>query len=158
MNEPTSYPMTKEAYEKLKAELKHKLEVEKSAMAARLKAAIEMGDLSENAEYHSAKEDQGFLQGRIDELQRLIRGAVIIEDGNNRKRDHVDIGATVTLIETGMDEPETFQIVGKVEAGVAGKISYESPLGKALMGRKVGDKVSIDAPDGKLTFTVKKIG
>src|SRR5574341_1693363 len=100
MNEPTSYPMTKEAYEKLKAELKHKLEVEKSAMAARLKAAIEMGDLSENAEYHSAKEDQGFLEGRIQELRNMIRGAIIIDENNGSKggSKQVQLGSRETVV------------------------------------------------------------
>jgi len=154
MVEPKQYPMTPEALENLRAELRELTEVKKPAMAARLKAAIEMGDLSENADYIMAKEEQGFLEGRINELQEMIRGAVIIETGNNRK-GIITLGSRVTVQEEGEDDPETFMIVGKVEADPRqGKISEDSPLGKALMGRKAGDTIQIEAPVGTLHFKI----
>ena len=143
MDKPRRYPMTQTALEELRAELQHKTEVERAALATRHKRAIEMGDLSENAEYISAKEDQGFLEGRIQQLEKMIRWAEIIE------------GLSVTVLEEGENEPETFLVVGPVEANpLEGKISDESPLGRALMGRKAGDIVRVDAPDGELVFKI----
>lgn len=152
-----SYPMTAARLAELREELVHKEKTERAAIAARLKAAIELGDLSENADYHSAKEDQGFLEGRIRQLQEMIRGAEIIEE-NGTPTSHVQLGSRITVIEQGEDSPETFFLVGKVEANPReGKISNESPLGSALMGKKVGDTVSILTPDGKSTFKVTKV-
>jgi transcription elongation factor GreA len=156
IDHPT-YPMTAEALDALRAELKHKEEVEKPVLAARLKAAIEMGDLSENADYISAKEDQGFLQGRIDELKQMIRWAVIIEEKAG-DYDSVQLGCYVTILEEGEDEPETFRLVGKVEANPReGRISDESPLGSALLNHKVGDMVRVETPDGDLVFKIVEI-
>lgn len=155
MPDNRTYPMTREKLEELRAELKHKLEVEKPALAARLKVAIEMGDLSENAEYHSAKEDQSFLQGRIDELEEMIRGHTIITKAEG---GIVQLGSQVVVVEEGEDEPETYYMVGRVEADPRnGKISDESPIGLALMGRKSGDRVVVKAPDGNLTFKIIEV-
>src|SRR5258706_3537857 len=154
------YPMTKAKLEELRAELKTKEEIEKPALAARLKAAIEMGDLSENAEYHSAKEDQGFLEGRIQELKNVIRGAIIIEesDGKHNLSGTIHLGNRVTVIEQNEGAPETYMIVGQVEANpLEGKISNESPLGIALVGLAVGDVVRVAAPAGEMIFTIKDI-
>ncbi|MEJ2148561.1 MAG: transcription elongation factor GreA [Chloroflexota bacterium] len=152
-----TYPMTAEALDALRAELKHKEEVEKPALAVRLKAAIEMGDLSENADYAAAKEDQSFLQGRIDELKQMIRWATIIEEKVG-SYDSVELGCHVTVLEEGEGEPETFRLVGKVEANPReGRISDESPLGRALLHHKVGDTVRVDAPDGDLVFKIVEI-
>ena len=149
--------MTAEALEELRAELKHKMEVEKLALAARLKAAIEMGDLSENADYAAAKEEQGFLEGRIQHLQEMINGASIIDESHSRN-GFVQLGSHVTVLEEGESNHETFMLVGKVEANPReGKISNESPLGGALLGKKVGDKVRISIPDGETIFKVIKI-
>lgn len=153
-----TFPMTRGRLDELRAELKHKTEVERSALAARLKAAIEMGDLSENAEYLSAKEDQGFLEGRIQELQRTISGAVIIDEKGANGADTVRLGSRVTVSEDGEGAPETFLIVGQVEANpLEGKISHDSPVGSALVGRKVGDVVRVKAPAGEMTFKITKI-
>jgi transcription elongation factor GreA len=147
--------MTAEALEELRAELRHKVEVERSALAARLKAAIEMGDLSENADYHAAKEDQGFLEGRIRELQAMINNAVIIEGNSVLANGMIQLGSHVRVVEDGQNEVEMFWIVGKVEANPReGKISNESPLGSALLGRKVGDEVRIAAPAGETVFKI----
>jgi transcription elongation factor GreA len=152
-----TYPMTAEALDALRAELKHKEEVEKPALAARLKTAIEMGDLSENADYAAAKEDQSFLQGRIDELKQMIRWATIIEEKVG-SYDSVELGCHVTVLEEGEGEPETFRLVGKVEANPReGRISDESPLGRALLHHKVGDTVRVEAPDGDLVFKIVEI-
>ena len=153
-----SYPMTKGMLEELRAELKHKTEVERPALAARLKAAIEMGDLSENAEYLSAKEDQGFLEGRIQELQRTISGAEIIDEDASNDSHTVRLGSHVTVVEDNEGEAETFQIVGQVEANPSeGKISQDSPVGQALVGCKVGDVVRVQAPAGEMIFKVTKV-
>lgn len=152
-----TYPMTASTLEKLRAELKHKKEVERIALAARLKAAIEMGDLSENAEYISAKEDQAFLEGRIQELQAMIDGHMIIKE-NEKGDGTVQLGSQVIVLEEGMDELETFMIVGAVEANpMEGKISNESPLGQALLGAVKGDVVQIDAPDGAIKFKINEV-
>ncbi|MBN1310899.1 MAG: transcription elongation factor GreA [Anaerolineae bacterium] len=153
-----TYPMTKGMLEELRAELEHKIEVERPAMAARLKTAIEMGDLSENAEYLSAKEDQGFLEGRIQELQRTIRGAEIIDESKTNDTHTVRLGSRVTVVEDGEGEAETFRIVGQVEANpLEGRISQDSPVGQALVGCKVGDVVQVQAPAGKMTFKIVEI-
>ncbi len=156
MAEDRTYPMTQGALDELKAELKHRVKVERPALAARLKAAIELGDLSENAEYTSAKEAQGFLEGRIQELERLIRYAVIIDE--TAAGDTVQLGSRVTVVQDGEDETEVFQIVGQVEANPRqGRISDESPLGQALVGRRVGDVVRYEAPAGELVFKIVQI-
>lgn len=155
--EAKKYPMTQEALDRLRAELDHKITVEKPALAARLKHAISMGDLSENADYHAAKEDQGFLEGRIKELEELIRGAAVIDE-NNRIPGVVGFGSIVTIQEVGEDETEEFMLVGKVEADPRkGKISDESPIGKALMGHKKGDRVVAQTPGGNITFKIIKV-
>ena len=156
MVEPNQYPMTVEALEGLRQELERKQTVERTALAAKLKAAIELGDLSENADYHDAKERQGFLEGRINELKEMIAGAVIIEAVTGS--DTVVLGSTVIVLEKGESITERFEIVGAVEANPReGKISNVSPLGKALLGGKVGDDVKIAAPDGDIIFTIKEI-
>lgn len=157
MSEETVFHMTQSAYEELQAELKHRIEVERPKLAKRLQAARELGDLSENADYIAAKEEQGFLEGRIQQLQAMIRYAVIIEE-NNGPGDVVRLGSTVTVHQDGEDTPETFTIVGRVEANPRqGKISNESPLGTALIGRRVGETVRYNAPSGELVFTIKSI-
>jgi transcription elongation factor GreA len=120
-----------------------------------LRAAIQMGDLSENADYIKAKEDQGFLEGRIQELEYLLGNAVIIEKSDNK--DVVSVGSHVTIQEEDFPE-ETYHLVGPTEADPSnGKISHESPIGKALMEHKVGDTVEAETPGGVLKFKILKI-
>ena len=158
MSETITYPMTQAALDELKAERQHKIEVERPALAARLKAAIAMGDLTENADYISAKEEQGFLEGRIQQLEVMIRNAAIINE-DDLDGSTVQLGSRVTVLEKGADEQEVFQIVGKVEANPRqGRISDESPLGQALVGCAVGDVVRVTAPDGELVFKILSIG
>ena len=146
--------LTPEGEEKLKAELEELKGPRREELSARLRSAIQMGDLSENADYHKAKEDQAFLEGRIQEIEAVLRNAVIIEKTYS---DTVTVGSTVTVQEADFD-PETYYMVGAKEADPRnGKISNESPLGKALMDHKVGDVVEAETPGGKLKFKILKI-
>lgn len=147
--------LTAEGQAKLKAELEELKGPRREELAKRLRAAIQMGDLSENADYHKAKEDQAFLEGRIQEIEAVLRNAVIIEKSANN--DKVAIGSHVTIQEAG-SPPETYHVVGAKEADPRnGKISNESPIGRALMDRKVGETVEVDTPGGKMRFKILKI-
>jgi len=147
--------LTAEGLAQIKAELEQLTGQRRVELAARLRAAIQMGDLSENADYHQAKEDQGFLEGRIQELEYLIRNAVIIK--NNVNRDTVGIGSHITIQE-GNDPAETYHMVGPKEADPRnGRISHESPIGRALVDRRVGDEVEVETPAGKIKFKILKI-
>ena len=148
--------LTSEGAAQLKEELEQLKGPARQELAQRLRSAIQMGDLSENADYHKAKEDQAFLEGRIQELEYLIRNAVIIEE-NRAARDVVDVGAHVTIQEEDYP-PEIYMLVGAKEADPSnGRISNESPIGKALLGSRVGDEVIAETPGGKLKFKILKI-
>ncbi len=152
MNQPTY--LTPEGETRLKAELEELTGPRRQELAQRLRAAIQMGDLSENADYHKAKEDQAFLEGRIQEIEAILRMAVIIE---KKHSDVVTIGSHVTIQEADFP-PETYHVVGAKEADPRnGKISNESPIGSALMDHKVGDIIKADVPDGKIEFKILKI-
>lgn len=148
--------LTAEGAARLKAELEELKGPAREALALRLRSAIQMGDLSENADYHKAKEDQGFLEGRIQELEFILRNVIIIDEMNIQK-DEVAVGSRVTIQEE--DYPsETYQVVGSKEAEPRKKrISNESPIGRALLGAKVGDVVSAETPDGVVKFKILKI-
>ena len=154
MNEP-SY-LTKDGAEKLRAELLHLQGPVRDELAKRLRSAIQMGDLSENADYSAAKEEQAFVEGRIQELTRVLRDVVIIDD--NRTNTHlVEIGSIVTIQE-GKDQPETFQLVGPQEADPRnGKISYNSPIGQVLIGHGVGHTVVATTPGGEIQLKILSI-
>ncbi len=146
--------ITKEGLEKLKKELEYLKTVKRKEIAERLEKAISFGDLSENAAYHEAKEAQAFLEGRILELQEAINNSAIISE--EKKKDIVDIGSTVLLEQNG--EKLKFQIVGAQEANPSeGKISNESPLGKALLNRKKDEIIEVETPSGKIKYKIKKI-
>lgn len=149
--------LTEEGAAELRRELEELKSVKRPALAARLKDAISQGDLSENADYHDAKEQQAFLEGRINYLEDILRTAKIINDQDGGAPNVVTVGCEITVQEDGAS-PETFVIVGAAEANPKdGKISNESPLGRALLGRKVGDKVKVDAPAGQFVFRIKQI-
>lgn len=149
--------LTESGAAELRRELTELKQVKRPELAARLKEAISMGDLSENADYHDAKEQQAFLEGRINYLEALLRSATVVPDAESNKPSNVRVGVEVTVQEEG-ESPETFTIVGAAEANPKeGKISNESPLGSALLGHKVGDKVQVQAPAGALTFKIKAI-
>jgi transcription elongation factor GreA len=147
--------LTPEGAKKLKEELTDLKGPQRKALAKRLRDAIQMGDLSENADYHKAKEDQAFLEGRIQELEYVLSNAEVVE--NKGKRDEVRVGLKVTVQEEGFD-PEVYYMVGAKEADSRNnKISNESPIGKALMGHKVGETVVAETPGGTLNFKILKI-
>jgi transcription elongation factor GreA len=148
--------LTAEGAERLRTELEQLKGPARQELAERLRSAIEMGDLSENADYHKAKEDQGFLEGRIQELEHLLKYATIIEN-NNHNSDLVEIGSVVTIQEEDYP-PETYNLVGAKEADPRnGRISNESPIGRALIGHKVGEKVPVETPDGTIQFKIVNI-
>jgi len=145
--------LTAEGAARLKEELEKLKGPEREAMARRLRAAIQQGDLSENADYHKAKEDQAFLEGRIQELEYLLKNAVIVETQNGQY-DQVDIGARVTIQEDDMP-PEIFTLVGAKETDPRnGRISNESPIGRALFGKRVGDIVTVETPGGEIRLRI----
>ena len=148
--------LTTEGAQRLKEELVQLKGPDRDEIARRLRSAIQMGDLSENADYHKAKEDQGFLEGRISELEYLLKNAIIVDRKNN-SGDVVDIGMKITIQEAG-EEPETYYLVGAKEADPRnGKISNESPIGRVLLGHRVGDSVTAETPTGSITFNILKI-
>ncbi|MEJ2709434.1 MAG: transcription elongation factor GreA [Anaerolineales bacterium] len=148
--------LTAEGAERLKVELAELKGPRRTDLAKRLRAAIQQGDLSENADYIAAKEEQGFLEGRIQELEYLLSNATIIEE-HNGKRDKVELGASVTVQEQDFP-PETYQLVGATEADPRnGRISNESPIGNALMGHKEGDTAVAETPNGELRLKILKI-
>lgn len=155
MSEPVY--LTQEGKEELERELDQLLKVRLPALAAKLKEAVAEGDLKENADYHDTREQKSFVEGRVQYLENILRSAVVI--ANDGKSDVVRIGSSVTIREEGADQDETYLIVGAAESNPReGKISHESPIGKALLGHKVGDKVKAVIPSGEtITFKIKKI-
>lgn len=148
--------LTTEKLEELKKELDTLKKEKRPEVIDRIKEARALGDLSENADYDAAREEQGFVEGRIEELEYMIKNAKIIEE-TCKKKDSVAIGCKVSCKIEGDGEQE-FTIVGSAEVDIsAGKISNESPIGKALMGKKVGDAIEVDVPDGKMKYKILKI-
>ncbi len=146
--------VSRDYLEKLRHELDEMVNVRRAEVAARIHDAKEHGDLSENAEYEDAKNEQAFVEGRIQTIEALIKNATIIDE--NLTGDHVQIGSTVTL--QGPDGEEQFTIVGSAEARpTEGKISNESPVGRALLGKKKGEKVVVRVPAGDFTYTIRAI-
>lgn len=148
--------LTNDGLQRLQAELDYLKTTARDQLARRLRTAIQQGDLSENADYIAAKEEQGFLEGRIMELEQIIRNVVIIDE-SQRNRDVVDIGASITIQE-GNFPVETYQLVGPQEADPAnGRISHESPIGKAMIGKRSGDEFLVSTPNGTVHFKIIKI-
>ena len=144
--------LTPEGYRQLEQELNYLRTVRRQEVARRLHQALAEGDILENAELEDARNEQAFVEGRILTLENMLRNAVIIKEEG--PRETVGLGSRVTVVE-GDGPPETYHIVGSAEADPAkGLISNESPLGRALMGRKVGEKAVVNAPDGVLVFKI----
>jgi len=155
MSEMPQY-LTAEGKEKLESELDRLVNVRRPEVAAQLKAAIEEGDLSENAGYDEAKRDQAFLEGRIKEIEAILRNARPLEGNGNK--DIVGAGSKVTIVESGTDFEEHYLIVGPAEADPAGgRISNHSPLGQALLGHRVGDSIEVNSPGGLIAFEIRSI-
>jgi transcription elongation factor GreA len=151
---PTTF-LTRDGYRKLQEELDYLRTYKRQEIAERLHEAMDGGELIENAEYEAAKNEQAFVEGRIKELEVILAMARVIDEAP--VAEMVQVGTTVTIQEEGL-EPEQYTIVGAAEANpAAGRISNESPLGKALLNRKVGEKVQVDAPAGSFVVTVLKV-
>lgn len=154
MSQQQTY-LTREGHQKLTQELSHLRTTRRQEVARRLHQALAEGDILENAELEDARNEQAFVEGRILMLESMLRSAVIIQEGG--PRETVGLGSHVTVVE-GDEPPETYHIVGSAEADpIKGLISNESPLGQALMGRKVGETASVNAPDGVLVFEIVEI-
>lgn len=148
--------LTKEGLEELKKEHDELAKVKRPEVLARVSQARSMGDLSENAEYVAAREELSFVDGRLDELEELIKQAVLIQETHSKGNHTVKLGSTVTVSVKG--KKESFTVVGEWEADPhEKKISHESPLGKALIGKKVGEKVEVEAPAGKVVYTIASV-
>ena len=149
-------PLTRAGYDKLGAELKQLKSVERPAIIRAISEAREHGDLSENAEYHSAKEKQGFIEGRIKELEGLMGRAEVIDPA--KLSGSVKFGATIQLVDEDTDEEKTYQIVGEYEADIeAGKLNIKSPLARALIGKEQGDSVEVRTPGGEKSYEILDI-
>lgn len=151
------FPMTKDGKEKLEKELEYLKSVRRKEVVERIKVARSFGDLSENSEYDSAKEEQAFVEGRITTLENMIRNAKIIED-DELNSDMVTLGKTVTFVELPDGDEETYTIVGSAEADpFEGKISNDSPIAKSLIGQKVDDEVTVQTPGGEMRVRIVSI-
>lgn len=150
-------PITPDGLAKLEGELRQLKNEERPDVIRAIAEAREHGDLSENAEYHAARERQGFIEGRIEELEDMISRAQVI-DTTTLSGDTIRFGATVVLADEDTDEETTYQLVGQVEADLkVGRISVQSPIGKALIGRKVGDSVEVVSPGGRRSYEVLEV-
>ncbi len=153
MNNKPTY-LSKEGLTKLRSELDEMISVKRPEVANRIHDAKEHGDLSENAEYEDAKNEQAFVEGKIQTLEALIKNATIIDE--NHSTEHVQIGSTVSVEST--DGSETFTIVGSAEAKPGeGRISNESPVGRALLGKRKGDKILVRVPAGDFSYKIVSI-
>ena len=150
-------PMTADGYDQLQEELKHLKSIERPAIIVAIAEAREHGDLSENAEYHAARERQSFIEGRVAELEDKISRAQII-DPSKLSGDTVKFGATVTVVDEDTDEETTYQIVGEAEADVKqGRIAVTSPIARALIGKQVSDSIEVATPKGAKAYEILKV-
>ncbi|MEQ8406313.1 MAG: transcription elongation factor GreA [Oceanicaulis sp.] len=150
-------PMTAEGHRALDEELKHLKSVERPQVIQAISEAREHGDLSENAEYHAAKERQGWIEGRVQELEDKLARAQVI-DTSKMGGDQVKFGATVTLVDEDTETESTYKIVGDDEADVkSGKVSLSSPIARALINKETGDVVEVTAPGGVKSYEILKV-
>ncbi|AKO94229.1 MULTISPECIES: transcription elongation factor GreA [Priestia] len=150
------YPMTQEGKEKLEAELEQLKTVKRKEVVERIKIARSFGDLSENSEYDAAKDEQAFVEGRISTLETMIRNAKIIEGDENSST--VSLGKTITFVEQPDGDEEQYTIVGSAEADpFEGRISNDSPIAKALMGKHIGDEVLVQTPGGEMLVKITAV-
>ncbi len=149
--------LTLEGLNKLEKELEYLKTVRRREVAERIKQALEFGDINENSEYEDAKNEQGFIEGRILEIEKMLRNVKIIDD-HNAIPNEVGLGSTVTLLDVETGEQLVYMIVGSAEADPSNsRISNESPVGKALLGRKVGDEIEVNVPVGVLRYRIEAI-
>jgi transcription elongation factor GreA len=151
-------PMTVQGEATLRAELERLTKVERPLIVTAIAEAREHGDLKENAEYHAAREQQGFTEGRIQEIEGKLSYVQIIDVTKIPESDKVIFGATVSIININTDEEVTYKIVGDDEASVKeGRISYQSPIARALIGKEVGEEVVVNAPAGELEYEIDSV-
>ena len=149
-------PLTRAGYTKLEAELKQLKSEERPAIIKAIAEAREHGDLSENAEYHSAKEKQSFIEGRIKEVEGVMSLADVIDPA--KMSGAIKFGATVEIVDEDTDEEKTYQIVGEYEADLEnGRLNIKSPLARALIGKEEGDSVEVRTPGGDRSYEILKI-
>lgn len=148
--------LTYDGLKNMEAELENLKTVRRKEVAEKIKEARGQGDLSENAEYDAAKEEQAEIEARIVQLEKMLRNAEVIDEEEGAK-DTISLGTTVTLLDVEFDEEMEYTIVGSAEADpMNGRISNESPVGMALLGHKKGEKIKIDTPDGEVVFKIMK--
>lgn len=148
--------MTRAGFDRLDEELKHLKSVERPAIITAIAEARDLGDLKENAEYHSAREKQGFIEGRIKELEAIIGLAEVMDPA--KLSGPIKFGATVEIVDEDTDEEKTYQIVGEHEANIeAGKLNIKSPLARALIGKEEGDSVEVRTPGGTRSYEILTI-
>ncbi|EZH67948.1 transcription elongation factor GreA [Bacillaceae bacterium JMAK1] len=156
MAEDKKYYMTEEGLQKLEDELEHLKTTRRQEVVERIKLARDFGDLSENSEYDTAKEDQAFIEGRINQIENMIRNSVIIEDDGNN--DEVSLGKSVTFKELPDGDEEVYTIVGSAESDpLEGKISNDSPMAQSLLGKRVGDVANVSTPGGDMEVEIINI-
>ncbi|GAJ99052.1 MULTISPECIES: transcription elongation factor GreA [Geomicrobium] len=156
MAEDKKYYMTEEGLQKLEEELEHLKTTRRQEVVERIKLARDFGDLSENSEYDTAKEDQAFIEGRINQIENMIRNSVIIEDDGNN--DEVSLGKSVTFKELPDGDEEVYTIVGSAESDpLEGKISNDSPMAQSLLGKRVGDVANVSTPGGDMEVEIINI-
>lgn len=149
-------PLTRAGFDKLDAELKHLKSVERPSIIRAISEARDHGDLSENAEYHSAKEKQSFIEGRVKELEGVISLADVIDPA--KLSGPIKFGARVTLVDEDTDEEKTYQVVGEYEADIEnGKLNIKSPIARALIGKEDGDSVEVRTPGGQKSYEILEI-
>jgi transcription elongation factor GreA len=149
-------PLTKAGYDRLNVELKHLKSVERPAIIRAISEAREHGDLSENAEYHSAKEKQSFIEGRVKELEAVISLADVID--TSKMSGTIKFGANVKLVDEDTEEEKTYMIVGEYEADIeGGRLNIKSPLARALIGKDEGDSVEVRTPGGGKSYEILEI-
>jgi transcription elongation factor GreA len=145
--------MSQEGYDKIRAEIKQLEEVERPEVIRQIQEAREKGDLSENAEYDAAKDEQRDIEARIEEIEKILKNAEVVTDEQDTK--NINIGWTVTLLDVEFDEELEYKIVGSTEANsLKGKISNESPVGKAIIGHKKGDTVTVETEAGEFQYKI----
>ncbi len=153
----TKIPMTVAGYERLQQELRTLKVEQRPAIIRSIAEARELGDLSENAEYHAARERQGFVEGRIAEIEDTLSRTQVIDVSKLKGRD-IKFGATVSLADEETEEKKTYQIVGEMEADVSdGRLSVTSPLARALIGKKVGESIEVTTPGGQKDYEIKRV-
>ena len=151
-------PITVEGKQKIDSELEQLIKVDREEIKKKIQEARELGDLKENAEYHSAKEKQALIEGRIGQLQGIVSNCNVIDISQVHASEKIVFGATVTLLDVEKDSTVTYKIVGHEESdNKEGKVSYKSPLGKALIGKEEGDTVIVKAPKGDIEYEVEEV-